>query len=138
MVPNLKRCKKTAQIALKSQKSLKVEIKNELLERDYGTLTGKSKIKLALKDPVLTAKYRRSWDFPPPKGESLKEVWENRIYPFCLKLQEMLHSNNVKVAICCTNNTMRLIRMYFEKLSKEEMLTLENPTAQNFASYKID
>ncbi|PIS22959.1 hypothetical protein COT49_02620 [candidate division WWE3 bacterium CG08_land_8_20_14_0_20_40_13] len=137
LTPNLSRCLKTSQIALRSQINPKFEIMDSLLERDYGKLTGKSKTKLAKKDPVLTAKYRRGWDFPPPNGESLKMVWENRIFPFCKYLEGKIKRDKVTIAVCCTNNTMRLIRMYFEKLSQEEMLTLENPLAKDYASYAI-
>jgi broad specificity phosphatase PhoE len=138
ITPNLSRCIKTSQIVLKSLINPKVEISNDLLERDYGNLTGKSKTKLFKKDPILTAKYRRGWDFPPPNGESLKMVWENRIEPFCKYLEKRIRQEKVVVAVCCTNNTMRLIRMYFEQLSKEETLILENPLASDYCGYKID
>lgn len=135
--PNLDRCQNTLNIVLKLHQNTKILIDDNLLERDYGDLTGKSKVELNEKDPVLTAKYRRAYDFPPPNGESLKEVKEKRIWPFCLALEEKIRLEKVNVAVCCTNNTMRLIRMYFEKLSIEEMESLENPLAQDYCSYRV-
>lgn len=136
--PDLVRCKKTLKPVLKCHPKTKRIIENLLRERDYGDLTGKSKLKLNKEDPVLTAKYRRAYDFPPPNGESLKEVKEKRVWPFCISLEEKIKKEKVNVAVCCTNNTMRLIRMYFEKLSLEEMESLENPLAQDYCSYGIE
>ena len=105
--------------------------------RDYGDLTGKSKIELNKQDPKLCQKYRRSWSFPPPNGESLKMVWDNRLKQFCKDLEGRIKRDKINVAVSCTGNTMRLIRMYFEKLSVEEMLAIESPTAQDYAAYLI-
>lgn len=135
--PKLDRCKKTLKFVLKYHPNTKILYDDYLLERDYGTLTGKSKTKLNKQDPILTAKYRRGYDFPPPKGESLKDVKENRIWPFCQKIKKEMQEKRVNIAISCTNNTMRLIRMFFEGLTIEEMESLENPLAQDFCSYKV-
>lgn len=134
---DLIRAKGTLDKVLKFHPETKTEPSELLLERDYGKLTGTSKTELNEKDPQLCLKYRRSWDFPPPGGESLKMVWENRIKKFCKDLEERMHRKKINVAISCTNNTMRLIRMYFEKLSVEEMLELENPLATDYASYSV-
>ena len=106
-------------------------------ERDYGDLTNTSKAELNNKNPELTQKYRRSWDFPPPNGESLKMVWEGRVKKFCEDIEDRIREEKINIAVSCTNNTMRLIRMHFEKLSIEEMLSIENPTAQDYAAYLI-
>jgi len=107
-----------------------------LLERDYGELTGKSKDKLMKENFELAVKYRRGYDFPPPGGESLKDVKEKRVDPFCQKLSDELKSRKQNAVISCTNNTMRLIRMFFEKLSIEQMQTLENPF-EDYACYVV-
>ena len=131
------RAERTLEEVLKFHPQTKKEAAKLLVERDYGELTGTSKIELNQRDSELCLKYRRSWDFPPPKGESLKMVWENRVQKFCQDLEERMREEKINVAISCTNNTMRLIRMYFEKLSIEEMLELENPLAHDYASYAI-
>jgi len=134
---DLTRAKDTLKEVLKFHPKTKVEASKLLLERDYGELTGTSKLELNKKDPELCLKYRRSWDYPPPGGESLKMVWENRIKKFCEDLEKRMKKEKINVAVSCTNNTMRLIRMYFEKLSIKEMLELENPLATDYASYTI-
>jgi broad specificity phosphatase PhoE len=139
---DLSRAKDTLDIVLKYHPNTKKEPSSLILERDYGDLTGKSKTELNKKDPELTQKYRRSWDFPPPNGESLKMVWENRVKKFCIELEKRMKiqakaKSGFGVAVSCTNNTMRLIRMYFEKLTIPQMLSIENPTGKDYASYTI-
>ncbi len=134
---SLQRAKDTLDEVLKLRPETKTESSELLLERDYGELTGTSKLELNEKDPNLCLKYRRSWDFPPPGGESLKMVWENRVQKFCQELEKRMKKERINVAISCTNNTMRLLRMYFEKLGIEEMLELENPLGTDYASYLV-
>lgn len=134
---DLSRAKNTLEEVLKSHPEAKIESSKDILERDYGKLAGTSKWELNERDPELCLKYRRSWDFPPPGGESLKMVWENRVRGFCENLEKRMRKENINVAVSCTNNTMRLIRMYFEDLSIEQMLELENPLAQDYAAYVI-
>ena len=136
IISPLIRCKQTIKPIRKYHQKAKVLEEKLLLERDYGQLTGKSKLKLMREDFEKAVLYRRSYDVPPPGGESIKEVQEKRVFPFCKKLEKELLQRKINVAICCTNNTMRLIRMYFEGLSIEEMLTLENPFA-DYAAYVI-
>ncbi len=131
------RAERTLEEVLKYYPGTKKEAAKLLVERDYGRLTGTSKTELNKKDPELCLQYRRSWDFPPPGGESLKMVWENRLKKFCQNLEERMKKEKINVAISCTNNTMRLIRMHFENLSIEQMLELENPLGQDYASYLI-
>ena len=135
--PPLTRCRKTIKLALKSHRKTKFIVNDKLVERDYGDLSGKSKLQMNKSNPVLTARYRREFNFPPPNGESLKMVWENRIKPFCTEIEKLINDKKINVAVCCTNNTMRLIRMYFEKLTIEEMQQIENPLATDYCSYKI-
>lgn len=130
------RCVQTAEEVLRFHPGVQLIKDPLLLERDYGVLTGKSKNRLMKIDPKMTVLYRRSYDVPPPEGESIKDVWEGRIKKFCQELEEKIKKESINVAICCTNNTMRVIRMYFEKLSIEDMLTLENPF-NDFASYNL-
>lgn len=131
------RARDTLNLALKYHPDVKKENTNTLLERDYGDLTGKSKIELNEEDPELCQKYRRSWDFPPPNGESLKMVWDGRVKKFCEDIENRIREEKINVTVSCTGNTMRLIRMYFEDLSIDRMLSIESPTAQDYAAYLI-
>jgi len=134
---NLSRAKDTLDLVFEYHPGTPQEASDTLLERDYGDLTNTSKAELNNKNPELTQKYRRSWDFPPPNGESLKMVWEGRVKKFCEDIEDRIREEKINIAVSCTNNTMRLIRMHFEKLSIEEMLSIENPTAQDYAAYLI-
>ena len=70
--------------------------------------------------------YHRSYDIPPPGGESIKDV-EKRVKPFIRDLLRKVKRERVNVAISAHGNSMRPLRKYFEKLSTQEMLELENP-----------
>lgn len=132
----LSRTKETARIALKYHPDVVFEEDPRIIERNYGELTGHSKQKLMEENPELAVKYRRGYDTPPPKGESMKMV-EERVFPFCDELVERIKKNNINVAVSCHGNSMRAIRRYFEKLSIVEELTVENPLAKTYAQYVI-
>ncbi len=126
--PPLARCLETLQEIKKYHPQAKTLTFPQLSERDYGSLTGKSKLRMMKLHPKKTLLWRRSWQVAPPEGESLEMVWTNRIKPF-LKEWLIPHARKEKLNIgwVATNNTMRLVRMFFEHLSIEEMLQLENP-----------
>ena len=98
-----------------------------MIERSYGKLEGMSHkdfIEKYGKD--LFDKYHRSYDTAPPKGESIKDV-EKRVLSFIKDLLIFMRKNKVNVAISAHGNSMRPFRRYFEKLSTEKMMKLENP-----------
>jgi 2,3-bisphosphoglycerate-dependent phosphoglycerate mutase len=123
---HLRRARKTLNIVLQKHNSIPVFVDDRLIERCYGTLQGKSKQKLSVKNPVWFAQVHRGYDFPPPEGESLKMV-ESRTLPFIIQLKQWLRQNPGNVAISCHGNSLRPIRRTFEHLSLEEMLQIENP-----------
>jgi 2,3-bisphosphoglycerate-dependent phosphoglycerate mutase len=126
---HLMRAKRTLEIVLKPHPKVPIFIDDRLIERCYGTLQGKSKIKIAAKTPEWFAKVHRGYNFPPPEGESLKMV-EKRTLPFVVQLEGWLRQNPGNVAISCHGNSMRPIRRVFEHLSLRQMLQLENPQGQ--------
>ena len=126
---HLLRAKRTLEIVLKPNLNVPVFIDDRLIERCYGTLQGKSKIDIAAERPAWFAKVHRSYDFPPPEGESLKMV-ESRTLPFVVQLKGWLQKKHGNVAISCHGNSMRPIRRIFEHLSLKQMLQLENPQDQ--------
>lgn len=134
--PPLIRCQQTLNPLRLLYPQAEYIVKPELIERNYGDLTGKSKMTIMRLYPKEAVLWRRSWDVPPPQGESLKQVWETRIHPFCLWLEKTIEDRRINVAYAGTNNTMRLIRMHFEKLSIEEMLEIEMQYG-DYASYHI-
>lgn len=132
----LTRCRQTLKPLMELKPNVPYEPQKGLEERDYGDLTGKDKMKLMEEKQRQTILWRRAWDYPPPNGESLKMVWENRIKPFCQNLETRMRQEKINVAFAGTNNTMRLIRMYFEDLTKEQASIVENPFG-DYASYHI-
>jgi 2,3-bisphosphoglycerate-dependent phosphoglycerate mutase len=129
---HLKRARKTLEIVLKKHAGVPVFVDDRLIERCYGELQGKSKRKLATEKPEWFARVHRGYNFPPPRGESLKMV-ENRTLPFVVQLEAWLRRNPGNVAISCHGNSLRPIRRVFERLSLREMLRIENPQGQAMA-----
>ena len=119
-----------------SAKNLKIETDERIKERSYGDFTGKSKMEIQLRDPEELQKIRRSYDYVPPNGESIKMVCE-RVENFCDDLVKDLSGKNMKVAISCHGNSMRGFRKYFEKLDDETTSKLETPLGQDYAAYVI-
>ncbi|MBW2965989.1 histidine phosphatase family protein [Candidatus Woesearchaeota archaeon] len=79
---------------------------------------------------------RRSYDVPPPGGESVKMV-EKRVNSFIKDLLKKMKKEKVNVAISAHGNSMRPFRRYFEKLTIKQMMELENPWDDYF-EYIID
>ena len=102
----------------------------ELNERMYGELQGVNKAEMAERFGAEQVHiWRRSFDVPPPHGESLKMTsertipyFENYILP-CL-----IDGQNVFVA--AHGNSLRSIIMDLERLSPEKIIDLELPTGE--------
>ncbi|MFH0832508.1 MAG: histidine phosphatase family protein [Candidatus Aenigmatarchaeota archaeon] len=130
------RSRETLKIVLKYHPKTRIEKDDRIIERNYGNLNGRSKIKMMRENPELMAKYRRGYNFPPPHGESVKMV-EKRVFPFCKDLVKRVKKEKIDVAISAHSNSMRVIRRFFERMSVEQMLTHENPLGKDYASYVI-
>ena len=89
-------------------------------------MVGKAELKVA----------RRSYDVPPPGGESVKDV-EKRVRSFIKDLLKKMKKEKANVAISAHGNSMRPFRRYFEKLTISQMMKLENPWDKHF-EYTID
>ena len=97
------------------------------LEKEYGKMSRRVRNELGEEMArSLYDIYHRSYDIPPPGGESIKDV-EKRVKSFIRDLLKKMKKEKVNVAISAHGNSMRPFRKYFEKLSKEEMMSLENP-----------
>jgi len=126
---HLKRARKTLEIVLERHPAVPVFVDDRLIERCYGELQGKNKLKLSKEQPEWYAQVHRGYDFPPPNGESLKMV-ETRTLPFVVELEAWLRRNPGNVAISSHGNSLRPIRRVFENLSFKEMLQIESPQDQ--------
>ena len=126
----LKRAQITGQIILDGIEQTNIEvIKDEALnERDYGDLSGLNKDD-ARKEwgEEQVHIWRRSFDVPPPGGESLKDTAE-RVLPFfnISILPKIIEGKNILVA--AHGNSLRSLVMQLDNLSKEEVISLEIPT----------
>ena len=101
-----------------------------LNERDYGDLTGLNKDDARKKWGEEQVKiWRRSYDVPPPSGESLKDTSE-RVLPYFKKeiLPLIINGNNILSS--AHGNSLRALVMFIEKLSPEEILQKEISTGQ--------
>ena len=100
-----------------------------LNERDYGELSGLNKEEARDRwgeEQVLA--WRRSYDIPPPGGESLKDTAE-RVQPYYLEniWPHLVAGKNVIVA--AHGNSLRALIMRLENLSEEQILDRELATA---------
>ncbi len=126
----LKRAQITGQIILDGIEQPDIEVvKDEALnERDYGDLSGLNKDD-ARKEwgEEQVHIWRRSFDVPPPGGESLKDTAE-RVLPFFNSsiLPKIIEGKNILVA--AHGNSLRSLVMQLDDLSEEEVIALEIPT----------
>ena len=126
----LDRAINTANIILRELKigEIKTIRSSALNERDYGDLTGLNKDEARKKwgDEQVHI-WRRSYDIPPPSGESLKNTAE-RVLPYFNSsiLPKLLDGENILVA--AHGNSLRSLVMQLDNLSKEEVIALEIPT----------
>ncbi|RJU94342.1 MAG: 2,3-bisphosphoglycerate-dependent phosphoglycerate mutase [Candidatus Poseidoniales archaeon] len=100
----------------------------KLNERMYGDLQGLNKQETREKFGDEQVKiWRRSYDVPPPSGESL-ELTAKRTLPYFAEsiLPSLEDGKNVFVA--AHGNSLRSIIMDLEGLSREQVLSLEVPT----------
>jgi 2,3-bisphosphoglycerate-dependent phosphoglycerate mutase len=112
---------------------LPVYVSWQLNERMYGDLQGLNKDATRKKygDEQVHI-WRRSFDVPPPSGESLKLTAERTIPYLETTLIPALRSGN-NVFVAAHGNSLRSIIMHIEGLSEEEVLSLEVPTGQPMA-----
>ena len=129
----------TAEIIIKGLNITKYNLvkRQELNERDYGDLTGLNKDDARKKwGEEQVHIWRRSFDIPPPNGESLKDTAE-RVIPFFLS--EIFTKLKVEenVFISAHGNSLRSLIMHIENLSSEEILEREIATGEPLV-YEFD
>ncbi|GAB4228947.1 MAG: 2,3-bisphosphoglycerate-dependent phosphoglycerate mutase [Methyloligellaceae bacterium] len=126
----LKRAQRTLQIILEEigQSGLETIADQRLNERDYGDLVGLNKDDARRKwgDEQVHI-WRRSFDTPPPGGESLKDTAE-RVLPYFEStiLPQLQAGKNVIVA--AHGNSLRALIMKLDNLSPEEVTQLNLAT----------
>ncbi len=123
------RAQNTAEIILKEINQSLTTIKDQALnERNYGDLAGlnKNDARKRWGDEQVHI-WRRSYDIPPPGGESLKDTGE-RVLPFFMKeiLPHVCEGKNVLVA--AHGNSLRSLIKFLDNISDEDIVKLEIPT----------
>ncbi|ARO28194.1 2,3-bisphosphoglycerate-dependent phosphoglycerate mutase [Rhizobium sp. NXC14] len=99
-----------------------------LNERDYGDLSGLNKDDARAKwGEEQVHIWRRSYDVPPPGGESLRDTGA-RVWPYYLTeiLPRVLRGE--KVLVAAHGNSLRSLVMVLDKLTKEGVLALNLAT----------
>lgn len=100
----------------------------QLNERMYGELQGLNKKELAEKFGKEQVQiWRRSYNTPPPNGESL-EMTAARTIPFFEEAIVPSLQQGSNVFVCAHGNSLRSIIMDIDGLSQEEVVSLEIPT----------
>lgn len=113
---------------LEGDKILEVVMTEELNERCYGDLQGLNKAETAEKfGKEQVHIWRRSYDTPPPGGESLKDTLD-RALPFYEKYVEADLREGKNVLIVAHGNSLRAITKHLEGISDEEIPGLNIPT----------
>ena len=107
---------------------LPVHVAWQLNERMYGDLQGLNK--QATRDQYGADQvhiWRRSYDVPPPNGESL-ELTAGRTVPYLEETLIPLIDSGKNVFVAAHGNSLRSIIMHLDGLTEEEVLALEVPT----------
>ncbi|MFI5262946.1 MAG: 2,3-diphosphoglycerate-dependent phosphoglycerate mutase [Candidatus Kapaibacterium sp.] len=108
-----------------------------LNERMYGDLQGLNKAETIEKYGADQVKiWRRSYDVPPPNGESLKDT-AARTLPYFEKNILPLVEEGKNVLVSAHGNSLRAIVMDLDKLTKEQVIELNIPNAVPIV-YEID
>jgi len=135
----LKRAQNTLDIILTelSQSEIPRSMDAALNERDYGDLSGLNKDEARKRwgDEQIKL-WRRSYDVPPPGGESLKDT-AARVLPFYDAHIWPLLAAGKNVIVAAHGNSLRALIMRLENLTGEEILKRELATAAPIV-YRLD
>ncbi|MEB2329283.1 MAG: 2,3-bisphosphoglycerate-dependent phosphoglycerate mutase [Ignavibacteriaceae bacterium] len=136
---DLIRAQRTLDIILEDigQKEIPVEKNIALNERMYGDLQGLNKDDTRKKFGDEQVKiWRRSYDVPPPNGESLKDTADRVLPYYHVKIEPELKKGK-DILISAHGNSLRALIMYLEKLTPQQILETEIPTGTP-KLYKLD
>jgi 2,3-bisphosphoglycerate-dependent phosphoglycerate mutase len=118
----LKRAINTLAIILDEMgKNIPVVRSAALNERNYGDLQGLNKTETADKyGEYKVLLWRRSYDTPPPNGESLKDTF-NRVVPYYKKTIEPQLKADKNILMVAHGNSLRALMMYLDGFSASEI-----------------
>ena len=127
---DLFRAQDTGRIILEQMNLASIEVIKDvsLNERNYGDLAGLNKDEARKKwgeDQVHI--WRRSFDVPPPGGESLKDTAE-RVLPYFKENIIPELKEGLSILVAAHGNSLRALVMELEEISSEEIIKLEIST----------
>jgi 2,3-bisphosphoglycerate-dependent phosphoglycerate mutase len=118
----------TLMLAELGQQGLKTVKDQALNERDYGDLTGLNKDEARKKwGEEQVHIWRRSYDVPPPGGESLRDTLARALPYYMVHIQPDVLSGR-SVLVSAHGNSLRALIMAIEGLSPEQILKRELAT----------
>ena len=126
----LKRAQQTLDLVLDELHTREVPIipDRALNERDYGDLSGLNKDDARAKwGEAQVQRWRRSYDEPPPKGESLRDTGA-RVWPFYIYRIQPHVLRGDGVLIVAHGNSLRALIMALDGLTPDEVVRLELAT----------
>ena len=126
----LQRAMNTAKIALEVRGKGDVPTFRDqaLNERMYGDLQGLNKAETAKQyGEEQVHIWRRSYDVPPPNGESLKDTAARTIPYFEKEIMPQVEAGK-NVLVAAHGNSLRSIVMFLDNMTKEQVLELNIPT----------
>src|SRR5210317_2598651 len=126
----LVRAQDTGVIILNSinQQDIPITKNQALNERNYGSLAGLNKDDARKKwGEEQVHIWRRSFDMPPPDGESLKDT-ADRVLPYFETeiMPKVISGSNILIA--AHGNSLRALIMKLDSISSEDIVKLEIPT----------
>lgn len=126
----LVRAQDTGAIILDSinQQNIPITKNKALNERNYGSLAGLNKDDARKKwGEEQVHIWRRSFDIPPPEGESLKDTAE-RVLPYFHEYIMPKVIQGLSILVAAHGNSLRALIMQLDLISSEDIVKLEIPT----------
>ncbi len=127
---DLLRAQETGRLILEQMNQSEISIIKDqrLNERNYGDLAGLNKDDAREKWGAEQVHiWRRSFDVPPPGGESLKNTAERVLPYFELEIIPKI-KEGLNVLVAAHGNSLRALVMELENISQEEIVKLEIAT----------
>jgi len=127
---DLLRAQETGRLILEqiNQKNIEVIKDQSLNERNYGDLAGLNKDEAREKwGEEQVHIWRRSFDVPPPGGESLKNTAERVLPYFELEIMPKV-KEGLNILVAAHGNSLRALVMHLEEISSQEIVKLEIAT----------
>lgn len=126
------RAKETLSLMLKilGGENLPTFVNKALNERNYGIYSGKNKwdIQKQVGEEEFT-KLRRSFDYPIPDGESLREVYERVIPYYQTEILPKLQAGK-NILISSSHNALRALVKYLENIADDDIPKVEIGTGE--------